>query len=312
MSTGTTMNPKAILLLCLTPIAFAQLQPLPEVTPDERKAVEAAAPSKAPAKPKKPRRLLVFNRDVSNGQVVKIHHPSVPLGNFALETLGRRTGAWEITVSGDPEIWRPASIKQFDAICFMNTTGVLTEDKELRWSLLDFVRTGGGFVAFHAGGPATFVQYPKYDQFPEFGVMVGGYENGGHPWKHTETYPVRVEDPKHPLVKMFGAASFPVKDEVFQMMSPYSREAVRVLMSIDVANADPNPARRILPERQKDLDFPVSWIKRYGQGRVFYTYLGHNKETYTNPKLLEHFLAGIQYAMGDLPADDTPSRFAKK
>lgn len=298
--------------LTLAVVSYGQIPPLPEVTADERAAVEAAAPSKPQAKPKKPRRLLVFNRDVRNGVVVKVHHPSVAIGNYALETLGRKTGAWEVTVSGDPEIWRPASIRQFDGICFMNTTGVLTEDKELRWSLIDFVRSGGGFSAFHAGGAATFVQYPKYDQFPEFGVMVGGYENGGHPWQHTETYPVRVEDPKHPLVRMFGGKTFPVTDEVFQMMSPYSREAVRVLLSIDVPNANMNPSRRILPERQKDLDFPVSWIKRYGQGRVFYTFLGHNKSTFTDAKLLEHFLAGIQYTLGDLPADDTPSRFAKR
>jgi hypothetical protein len=286
-----------------------QIPPLPEVTAEERNAVETAAPAKAFVRPKKARKLLVVNRDVRNGQVVAAHHASVAIGNYALETLGRKTGAWQVVLSGDPEMWRPNSIKQFDAVCFMNTTGVLTEDKELRWSLLDFVRGGGGFAAFHAGGAATFVQYPKYDQFPEFGVMVGGYENGGHPWKHTETYPVRVEDPKHPVTKMFGRQTFPVTDEVFQMMSPYSREAVRVLLSIDAANADANPSRRILPERQKDLDFPVSWIKRYGQGRVFYTFLGHNKSTYTDAKLLEHFLAGIQYALGDLPADDTPSRF---
>jgi hypothetical protein len=309
--TGFAMRFNAILLLSLSPAALCQIPPLPEVTAEERRAVDAAAPLKAPAKPKKPRRLLVFNRDVRNGEVVRIHHPSVAIGNYALEALGRKTGAWDVTVSGDPETWRPASIRQFDAICFMNTTGVLTEDKDLRWSLLDFVRSGGGFIAFHAGGAATFVQYPKYDQFPEFGVMVGGYENGGHPWRHTDSYPVRVEDPKHPVVRMFGGRTFTVTDEVFQMMSPYSREAVRVLLSIDAANAGLNPSRRILPERQKDLDFPVSWVKRYGQGRVFYTFLGHNKSTYTDSKLLEHFLAGIQYALGDLAADDTPSRFAQ-
>jgi type 1 glutamine amidotransferase len=282
-----------------------------QVTPEERSKVEAALPAKAPAKPKKPRRLLVVNRDMRDGKPVKIHHESVPLGNLALELLGSKTGAWKITLDGDPEAWRGDRLKEYDAVCFMNTTGVLTEDKELRWSLLKFIRDGGGFAAFHAGGPATFVQYPKYDQFPEFGVMVGGYENGGHPWKHTETYYVRAEDPKHPAARMFGAASFPVKDEVFQMMAPYSREAVRVLLSIDASKSDVKPERRILAERQADLDFPVSWIKRYGQGRVFYTFLGHNKETYWNSRFLDHFLAGIQYALGDLAADDTPSRFVR-
>ncbi len=296
-------------LLLATALAAAQ-PPMPEVPPEERTQLEATLPAKAPARPAAPRRLLVFNRDIRDGKPVTIHHESVPLGNLMLERLGARTGAWTATVSGDLEFWRPGKIKEFDAICFMNTTGVLTDDRELRMSLLQFVREGKGFVAFHAGGPATFVQYPKYDQFPEFGVMVGGYENGGHPWSHRDTYKVRAEDPKHPLVKMFGPQPFDVTDEVFQMMSPYSREAVRVLLSIDTSLTSME-GRRILPERQADRDFPVSWIKRYGQGRVFYTFLGHNKATYLNPRYLEHFLAGIQYALGDLKADDTPSRFAK-
>lgn len=281
------------------------------VTAEERSKIDAATPGKAPAKPKKPRKLLVMNLDMKAGKKVKIHHPSVPLGDYLLEQIGKKTGAWEIVVSDDVAMWRIEKLKAFDAIVFMNTTGVLTEDKDLRWSLLRYVRDGGGFAAFHAGGPATFVEYPKYDQFPEFGVMVGGYENGGHPWSHREPHTVRVEEPKHPVTKMFGAGPIEVTDEVFQMQAPYSREAIRVLLSIDTEKSGMEK-RRVLPERREDRDFATSWIKRYGQGRVFYTYLGHNKETWWNPKYAQHFLAGIQYAIGDLKADDTPSRFAKK
>ena len=58
---------------------------------------------------------------------------------------------------------------------------------------------------------------------------------------------------------------------------------------------------------RKDNDYAVSWIHQYGQGRVFYACLGHWHETYWNPAMLEHFLAGLQYVLGDLPADATPS-----
>jgi type 1 glutamine amidotransferase len=64
--------------------------------------------------------------------------------------------------------------------------------------------------------------------------------------------------------------------------------------------------RRILPARSQDLDFPMSWIRRHGQGRVFYLGLGHSAPVYWNPALLQHLLAGIQYALGDLEADDSP------
>jgi type 1 glutamine amidotransferase len=67
------------------------------------------------------------------------------------------------------------------------------------------------------------------------------------------------------------------------------------------------PRRRILPVRAADEDFPVSWVRSYEKGRVFYSSLGHGVKVYSNAILLEHFLAGIQYALGDLKADSTPS-----
>jgi type 1 glutamine amidotransferase len=48
------------------------------------------------------------------------------------------------------------------------------------------------------------------------------------------------------------------------------------------------------------------WVREYGQGRVFYSTLGHVAQTYWNPTVLRHFLAGIQFALGDLKADAKP------
>jgi type 1 glutamine amidotransferase len=56
-----------------------------------------------------------------------------------------------------------------------------------------------------------------------------------------------------------------------------------------------------------DHDFGLSWIKRDGQGRVFYMALGHDERMYAIPAMLEHLLAGMQYTLGDLKADDSPS-----
>jgi type 1 glutamine amidotransferase len=50
----------------------------------------------------------------------------------------------------------------------------------------------------------------------------------------------------------------------------------------------------------------VSWIREEGSGRVFYSSLGHRFEIFTDAAILHHWLAGIQYALGDLDADATP------
>jgi type 1 glutamine amidotransferase len=276
-----------------------------QLTREEEGRIDDAIPSKAAAAPLKPRRLLVFNLHVRDGQVVK-GHQSIPYGNYAIQQMGARTGAWETVISSDVSIFKAERLRQFDAICFNNTAGVLFEDEELRKSLLAFISRGGGFVGIHAAA-ATFVQWPRYDQWPEFGEMIGGYENGGHPWKPHETITLKIDDPKHPVNAPFNGQGFEISDEVFQFQEPYSRDKLRVLISIDTDKTDMNPERRILPERLKDLDLAISWVRQYGQGRVFYSSLGHNPHIFWNEPVLEHFLAGIQFALGDLPADATPS-----
>ena len=55
-----------------------------------------------------------------------------------------------------------------------------------------------------------------------------------------------------------------------------------------------------------DHDYALSWIRREGKGRLFYEAHGHGERVYAMRPMLEHYLAGIQYAIGDLKADDSP------
>ena len=238
-----------------------------------------------------------------NDRVVR-GHPSIPAANYAIEQMGKRTGAYEVVISDDIEMFRPDKIKQFDAVCFNNSQGVLWDDPGLKQSLLDFVRGGHGLVGFHAA-IATFVQSPVYDQWPEFGRMLGGTENGGHPWGPTDNFTVKVDDPKSPLDAAFHGRGFEVTDEVMQLQEPSLRDRLHVLLSVDMAKSKPTHA--VLPVRQKDNDFPLTWIRTEEKGRVFCSGMGHVPGVFENPALLEHFLAGIQYAIGDLKADATPS-----
>jgi hypothetical protein len=171
-----------------------------EIQPEQKARIDAAVPPKAQAKPKpkQPRRMLVTNLSMRDGKPVRGSSAgTIPVGNYAIQQMGKVTGAYEAVFNDDIEMFRPANIKQFDAICFNNTVGVLFDDPELRASLLGFIESGKGFVGIH-DAIATFVQYPKYDQWPEFGRMLGGTENGGHPW-NGEVMTMKVEDPRNPI-----------------------------------------------------------------------------------------------------------------
>ena len=49
------------------------------------------------------------------------------------------------------------------------------------------------------------------------------------------------------------------------------------------------------------------WIKSYGEGRVFNCALGHTPFLFETPALAQLVLNGIQFVLGDLPADTTPN-----
>ena len=140
--------------------------------------------------------------------------------------------------------------------------------------------------------------------WPDFNRMIGGYFK--YHWLDPQQITVKIDDPRSPLTAMFKSGSFDVHDEIYTMASKsWSRDNVRVLTSIDYARMSPED--RALEEHPRpDHDFGLSWIRREGQGRVFYEALGHSERIYAMRPMLEHLLAGMQYVLGDLKADDTP------
>jgi hypothetical protein len=96
-----------------------------------------------------------------------------------------------------------------------------------------------------------------------------------------------------------GPGSFQVHDEIYTFGEPYSRSRVRVLLSLDLE-------RTVDPGLRPDRDYPVSWIRRHGEGRVFYASLGHAYEAFENQAVLRLYLAGIQFATEDLKCEAEP------
>jgi type 1 glutamine amidotransferase len=135
--------------------------------------------------------------------------------------------------------------------------------------------------------------------------MLGAY-SGPHTTS-TEKVIIKVDDPKSPLVQGIGPDPFPWTDEFFRFPTPpYSREKLHILLTMT-----PVVPQDCAGCSRPDGDYAVSWIRNYGQGRVFYSVLGHTASDFWEPWILRHFLAGIQFALGDLAADATPSA-AKK
>lgn len=124
--------------------------------------------------------------------------------------------------------------------------------------------------------------------------MMNGYF-AGHPWNAGTNVHIYVEPGKeeHPLVAMFGGEPVEFKEEIYQFKDPYDSSKVDMLLRLDPEKSDKKKGAR------KDNDYGVAWARNWEKGRVFYCSLGHNHDMYWHPKVMRHYLAGIQWALGD-------------
>jgi len=283
--------------------------------PEALQKISAAAPAKAPAKAEKTRKVLVFteskkdfDRMASQSGQKPVPHKSSPYAAKAVALMGQKTGTFEATVTADPGVFRQ-DLKQYDAIILANVflEGKLfqaardfTKEAENRHAqeqkaLLDYVRGGGGLVGIHLAA----AEAPGW---PELNAMLGG-TYAGQAWQASHKAPIKIDDEKSPLCAAFGGKGFTIQDDIYMFREPELRETVHVLLSVDT-----NQVPESKWAERPDADYPLSWIKPHGEGRVFYTALGHEPDTYLNKSFLEHLLAGIQFATGDLKADASPGK----
>ncbi|MBB5352073.1 hypothetical protein HNR46_002314 [Haloferula luteola] len=265
--------------------------PPKEVPPaGAQEKIAKALPAEALAKPAKPRKVLVFSRTAG------FRHESIATGKLALAELGKKTGAFEAVISDDLALFEPGKIDAFDAILFLSTTqnafDGASDEKALQDSLMAFVKGGKGFIGIHA---ATDTFY----QWAEYGEMMNGYFDG-HPWTADKKVHIDVEAGAegHPLAEMFGGEPMEFQEEIYQFKNPYDSSEVTMLLRLDPSKSDP-----VGGMNRQDNDYGVAWARHWGEGRVFYCSLGHNHDMYWNPKILKHYLAGIQWALGDLEAE---------
>ncbi len=145
---------------------------------------------------------------------------------------------------------------------------------------------------------------PQVGTWPEFNRMIGGYFK--YHWLDPQHIVYKIDDPASPLTASFRNG-FEINDETYTFgIRSWSRENLHVLTSIDYARmSEADKLKEDYP--RADHDYGLSWIRREGKGRVFYAAHGHSERVYAMKPMLEHLLAGIQYALGDLKANDSPS-----
>jgi type 1 glutamine amidotransferase/sugar phosphate isomerase/epimerase len=270
----------------------------------QRQKIAQALPSRATAQPTKPRRFLIFTRN----QEYQGHAPAIAASCEAFTLMGKKTGAFDTTVTDDPAVFERDSLKQFDAVFLNNTLGATFTEPQYRQNLMEFVTRGGGLMGVHSTIIAfTKSLWPAQEDWPEFSYLLGARGYAHHHGYINEPITVAVDEPAHPLARAFGGQGFPLTSEFFRHHEPYSRHRVRVVLSIDTAKTDLSIYKPGDPCLRADHDYALAWVKHYGRGRVFFTGIGHNPEIYEDAKMLQFHLDAAQFVLGDLSVPTTPS-----
>ena len=241
-------------------------------------------------------------------------HTSLKPAEEAVTSWGPRAGFEVTTVQGylqdaeslDLSFISAEYLAQFDGIMMM-TNGNLPLTDSQKSALVDFVRDGGGFIGVHCAALTLYT-------YPEFGEMLGAYFRRAIQQNHV--FVLNVEDTDHPATRMLGD-SWPIVDELYQYGTAawtadrpqenvdvlfdnripmgFSRERVHVLLSIDTGKTDMEG----LEDMEPGGDYPQAWYRDFGQGRSFYSSLGHRDDIWSNdPVFRAHITGGIRWALG--------------
>jgi len=227
-------------------------------------------------------------------------HGSVNRGNkklapaeIAMTQLGQQTRLFTVDCTQDCQAdFTADNLKNYQIVMFY-TTGVLPiSDKDRDYFTNTWLKTRGhGYIGFHSATDTYRTKDPKHRWYQE---IAGGTFNG-HPWSAGNTVTISVHDTSHPAMKPFGK-EFQIKDEIYQYVN-WVPKNVRVLMSLNMTKCNP----------KRPYHVPVAWCREWGEGKIYYSNLGHNNATWTNKVVLKSHENAVRWVLGLEKADATPN-----
>jgi type 1 glutamine amidotransferase len=291
-------------LLLFSSIVFSQKLPDFELTDEWLNKIESMIPEQNGFAQKKKKELLIFSLHTG------FKHWTIPHTEAVMKLIAEKSGNFNVTLTKDISFFEKNRLKAFDVVLLNNNCSVgprrdmfwdvLNEDpslgearklekaQQLERNLINFVRKGNGLVLMHGG-------IVMQNNSLEFSEMAGGSFDY-HPQQ--QELHLRLADPDHPLVADFDPQGFSHIDEPYFFKNAYFRYNFKPLLYVEL---DKIQMKR---KRPSDAIKYVSWIKRYGKGRVFYSSPSHNAQSMENPQLLAFFNKGLNYAAGLLKCDD--------
>lgn len=255
---------------------------------------------------KKPRILFFSKSSGYEHSVISYKNGQPSYAEKVLLELGAKQG-WDFEFSKDGSKFGKDYLAQFDAVFFYTTGNLLEEgtDKqppmtaEGKQALFDFVKSGKGFIGTHSASDTFHTNNESQkgpDRYVNHGDKADPYVRflGGEFIKHGAQQAVKntVVNAKFPGFEKVGTDySFP---EEWYSLKDFSPD-IHVLSVMDA------PAMTGVEYQRPP--FPSTWARKEGEGRVWYTAMGHREDVWTNPTFQDILIGGVRWALGEVQAD---------
>jgi hypothetical protein len=215
------------------------------------------------------------------------------------------------TFSKDGSLFSPQYLAAFDAF-FFYTTGNLCEagtdgqppmTEGGKQAFLEAIKGGKGFIGTHSAADTFHTNDEKVkgpDRYQNHGDKADPYVRmlGGEFIKHDkqQTAKMRCADPAFP--GMAGAKDgFELMEEWYSLKD--FSDDLHVLLVQETGTMEGNDYQR--------PPYPATWARKHGEGRVFYTSMGHREDVWTNPLFQQILSGGLHWAVRDVEADIAPN-----
>ena len=188
---------------------------------------------------------------------------------------------WSIFFTDNGAVHNSQQLAQFDVVVWNNVSGqVLTEEQ--RTAFRSYLEGGGGYVGIHAAGDFSH-------KWPWYYESLLGTEFTHHtlrPQFPEGTLTLEVPDSSAQTLAEEMPESWTKTEEWYNFKESPRKKGAQILYHLDEADINFDGSVPLLrPDRDFSMgeDHPIVWYKPIGAGRMFYSGLGHQGETFGNP-----------------------------
>jgi len=218
-------------------------------------------------------RVLVFSKTLG------YRHASITNGIAAIRELGATSG-FAVEATEDSFAFTATNLARFQVVVFLSVTGDVL-DSDQKKAFQDYIEAGGGLAAIHG---AIFGPKACEDKWSWYGEMFCcTFTN------HSKVLPatVNLEDAAHPA--NVGLPAHWERTDEWYNYTGTPRGCAHILATVDEST---------YPGGTVGKDHPIAWCRPVGQGRMWFTAMGHTESSFSEPPFLKHLLGGIQYVTG--------------